>query len=586
MTSEEVRVTSRRNEMLSTALDAFAERGYDGTSIADLAEATGLSKAAFSYHFDSKDDILVELAEPLLSDLEAVVEGREPPGTAVELRSLLDDYIDALLRHRTIAVWVDGDKSVASHPSIGARLDENNREMRILLAGRDASRRDRVRASAVLGAIWRPIRNLTEIDVAAHKDEIVTAVLDGVQPGPPVIEDAGGGDGVVLDAPELARASGLEQGAIDRLVAAGVLTADPSGAFRAPDITRARLVLALVEAGLPLEELADAIGEARLSFDYVDLLMPEPVRFVPDPPTDLTRYRELLLPILGGEQRADGAIRADELAMAEVLSRAAQLGAPEYRMVRIARAMAMSAQHLVDLQRDFIDDVLLDPAIDETGSPIAALTVTAPARLEFRDLGRRLIALLLERLVDDAVFKNVVQLTEVALHEGGISGLADGQSVVFVDVSGYTRRSQEEGDAAAAHQAVLLADLVHSLAGPLGGRLVRSLGDGALAHFPDPTSAVRFALDAVEIAPARGVWNLHAGVNTGPMLRRNGDFYGTAVNIASRVADQATRDRVVVTRAVVDAWSGGAAVSFTPVGSVKLKNVAQPVELFEATARP
>jgi adenylate cyclase len=156
--------------------------------------------------------------------------------------------------------------------------------------------------------------------------------------------------------------------------------------------------------------------------------------------------------------------------------------------------------------------------------------------------------------------------------------------VVFVDVSGYTRRSQEAGDAAAAQQALLLADFVHGLAVPVGGRLVRSLGDGALAYFPDATRAVRFALDAVALAPANGIWNLHAGVNTGPMVRRDGDYYGTAVNIASRVADQASQDHVVVTRSVLDAWAGADAVSFTPIGSVSLKNVAEPVELYEAIA--
>lgn len=170
---------SRRDEMLQTALEAFAVNGYDGTSIADLADATGLSKAAFSYHFASKDEILVELAEPLLAELELLATDREPSDSPEELRALLDDYTDALLRHRTVAIWVDGDKSVANHPEIGARLTSNNQTMRSLIAGPDASRRDRVRASAVLGAIWRPIRNLTEIDVASHKNEIVAIALDG-----------------------------------------------------------------------------------------------------------------------------------------------------------------------------------------------------------------------------------------------------------------------------------------------------------------------------------------------------------------------------------------------------------------------
>ena len=170
---------SRRDEMLEMALGAFAKRGYDGTSIADLAAETGLSKAAYSYHFSGKDEILVELADPLLSDLESLAGDRRVPASAEELEELLDAYIDVLLAYRMVAVWVDGDKSVLSHPIVGKRLAGNNRRMRALIAGPDATRRNQVRASAVLGAIWRPIRNLTDIDVAGYKQEVIATAVHG-----------------------------------------------------------------------------------------------------------------------------------------------------------------------------------------------------------------------------------------------------------------------------------------------------------------------------------------------------------------------------------------------------------------------
>lgn len=171
---------NRRREMLEAALDAFVERGYEGTSIADLAEVTGLSKAAFSYHFADKDEILVELAEPLIADLEALVTGHEHAADAEHARVLLCDYADVLIRHRTVAAWVDGDKSVLNHPVVGRRLRRNNRAMRSLLLGPHDDRTARVRASAVLGALWRPIRNLPDVDLAAHRDDMVAVALDGL----------------------------------------------------------------------------------------------------------------------------------------------------------------------------------------------------------------------------------------------------------------------------------------------------------------------------------------------------------------------------------------------------------------------
>jgi AcrR family transcriptional regulator len=164
--------------MLAAALRLFGERGYDGTSIADLADATGLSKAAFSYHFTGKDEILVELAMPLVTALESIVDRHENLFAIDTLESLLGDALDALLDHRAVAVWVDADKSVMSHHDIGPRLDRIHTEMRRLIAGGRVGTKSDVWASSVLGAIWRPIRNLTDIDVAAHRSVILNSALE------------------------------------------------------------------------------------------------------------------------------------------------------------------------------------------------------------------------------------------------------------------------------------------------------------------------------------------------------------------------------------------------------------------------
>lgn len=151
------KTTNRRDDLLEAALTAFVERGYEGTSVADLAEATDLSKAAFVYHFDSKEDLLFELAGPLLDDLDAVVE-RHAESTG-DLGELTHDYLDVLCRHRAAAEWIDGDKSILNHGDLGQRLDDNNRQVHALIAGDEPSAVARAQASAVLGMLWRPIRN-------------------------------------------------------------------------------------------------------------------------------------------------------------------------------------------------------------------------------------------------------------------------------------------------------------------------------------------------------------------------------------------------------------------------------------------
>lgn len=151
------KLENRRGDLLEAALDAFVERGYEGTSVADLAFATNLSKAAFVYHFSSKEALLFELSAPLLDELDAVVSSQEIAGCEIE--EFIDAYLGALLEYRQVATWIDGDKSILNHGDLGARLDKNNRRVHRLLTGPRPSSRAQAQASAILGMLWRPVRN-------------------------------------------------------------------------------------------------------------------------------------------------------------------------------------------------------------------------------------------------------------------------------------------------------------------------------------------------------------------------------------------------------------------------------------------
>lgn len=148
---------NRRSDLVDAALEAFVDRGYEGTTISELAAATDLSKAAFVYHFASKEELLFELSTPLLDDLDQVVSHYESRPSDPD--SLLEDYLDVLCRHHRVASWIDGDKSILNHGDLGARLEANNERVHGLLAGPKPGAAKQAQASAVLGMLWRPIRN-------------------------------------------------------------------------------------------------------------------------------------------------------------------------------------------------------------------------------------------------------------------------------------------------------------------------------------------------------------------------------------------------------------------------------------------
>jgi adenylate cyclase len=99
-------------------------------------------------------------------------------------------------------------------------------------------------------------------------------------------------------------------------------------------------------------------------------------------------------------------------------------------------------------------------------------------------------------------------------------------------------------------------------------------------HFREPAAAVECALELVERAPEEGLPPAHVGVSVGPVVVRDGDYFGRTVNVAARVADRAGPHEVFVTAEVVAA--AGDSARFTEVGAFELKGLAEPLVLHRA----
>ncbi len=96
------RYDARRREVVATAAKLFAERGYDGTSMSELTEATGLAAGGLYHYIEGKDDLLIaicdELLEPLLVQArEIVAEGAAP---VEQLRALVGAWVAHVVAHR------------------------------------------------------------------------------------------------------------------------------------------------------------------------------------------------------------------------------------------------------------------------------------------------------------------------------------------------------------------------------------------------------------------------------------------------------------------------------------------------------
>jgi adenylate cyclase len=154
----------------------------------------------------------------------------------------------------------------------------------------------------------------------------------------------------------------------------------------------------------------------------------------------------------------------------------------------------------------------------------------------------------------------------------------------FLDITGFTRLTEERGDEAAANLAGRLATLVRRSSQEHSGQPVKWLGDGVMFYFPDPGQGVLAALDMVKGVGTEALPPAHVGLHAGPVVFQEGDYFGRTVNIAERIAEYARAGEVLVSQEVVDE-AEGAPVAFTEIGPVELKGVSRALRLSTARRR-
>ena len=148
MIGEKTEATSER--IRSVAAELFADKGYGETSLREIAERLGITKAALYYHYPSKEQLLQAIVLPFFDDIRVLVDHAEqelPSGPA--LRSFFEAYLDMLLRHRTVCALFlrDASSLVAIVPLYKEAL-HLTRRLNSSIAGPDATDEQRLRTAA------------------------------------------------------------------------------------------------------------------------------------------------------------------------------------------------------------------------------------------------------------------------------------------------------------------------------------------------------------------------------------------------------------------------------------------------------
>lgn len=380
---------------------------------------------------------------------------------------------------------------------------------------------------------------------------------------------------------------------MNRLVELEILARDGGDMFGLPDIQRVRLIRALDDAGISPESLARAIAEGHLSLGFVDTMWPEPpaltertfrsvaseLGFEPDALVRLYSMWGLPRP------SPDDSVREDDAAIFADFGVSIPADAlNELTMMRSARTLGESLRKVADTARSFFNTYFEEPALKNGMSRQQIIDLLAQVNSFMGPSLDRWVLWLLHRHSEHNQTEYIVEHVEMAVDESsaGEPRAHKSSAIVFFDLTGYTQLTEERGDAAAADFALRLAELVQEVAARYNGRPVKLLGDGVMLHFADSSDVVMCAFELVERTLEAGLPPAHVGVNAGPVIVRDGDYFGRTVNIASRIADYARPYEICVTPEVKDATQSEP-IDYEEIGPVVLQGLRDKVTLFLAS---
>ena len=156
------------------------------------------------------------------------------------------------------------------------------------------------------------------------------------------------------------------------------------------------------------------------------------------------------------------------------------------------------------------------------------------------------------------------------------------QTFLFADLAGYSALTEAHGDEHAADVSAAFVRSVRKLLDQHSAEHVKAIGDAVLVRVAHPRPGLELARRIVcDLGARHRGLGIRVGIHTGTAVERDGDWFGSAVNVAARVSALAEPGEVLLTAATLTA--AGAQASAQSRGLQELRNIASPIEIFVLT---
>ncbi len=382
---------------------------------------------------------------------------------------------------------------------------------------------------------------------------------------------------------EAARRSGVPASTLKRWAEEKIVPVR-RGRWTAAAAAQARVVARMRERGYSLEDLKFAGREGRLAFGFTEELFSDSrAEYTVEQVAQETGLEpelvERILVILGTPKERLHELTAEDAAALRHCARVLAAGFPLVAFLQLVRVYAQAMRRIADAEvrlfHLYVHEPLIRDAVpelemaEEMGELVGDILPLAAPLTEY--LHQRYLRFFVEQdVVGHMEGDSTLDTTEIALGHVKVT-------LCFIDLTGFTRYTEEEGDIEALDVIENFIATVE-LTLPREATIVKTIGDEVMIVSPDAAGLTEWAVGFLSRFPERP--QPRVGIHCGDAVYRDGDYFGSQVNLVHRVVNRALAGEVLVTDAVAATIDGNEHLQLEGIGQVSLKGFPDPTDLF------
>jgi adenylate cyclase len=379
---------------------------------------------------------------------------------------------------------------------------------------------------------------------------------------------------------EASRRSGVSTSTLKRWAEEKVIPVK-RGRWTSVAAAQARVVSRMRERGHSLEELKEAGREGKLAFGLAEELFPAPEGSVSIEeaaaetglePELIERLQTMLGTPAGREQTLSYA----DLEAMHHCARILEAGLPLVAFLQMVRVYVQSLRRVADAEVRLFHLYVHEPLIRDGVPELEMAEEMQGLAADLLPLATPLFEYMHSRYLRFFIEQDVVGHMESELGRDTSLGRVL-VTLCFIDLTGFVRYTEEEGEEEALDVVERFIETVEATL-PAEATIVKTIGDEVMIVSPDPASLTEWAVGFLALFQDRP--RPRVGIHHGYAVYRDGDYFGTEVNLVHRIVNRALGGEVLVTDRVVESIGDNNYLEFEPIGGVELKGFPEPTPLY------